>query len=126
MQQLKNAGNLRLVRKNFVSDSIISYDVSVRAFMWGTQDEENMMNNYRSIAEGIFDGVVLNDMRDDDNNVHRINYIPALRLTDDAKFRLNYRIHMLTVFNKTMRKEAKKLLDKAQRLSELLRKEYVK
>jgi len=126
MQQLKNAGNLRLVRKNFVSDSIISYDVSVRAFMWGTQDEENMMNNYRSIAEGIFDGVVLNDMRDDDNNVHRINYIPALRLTDDAKFRLNYRIHMLTVFNKTMRKEAKKLLDKAQRLNELLRKEYVK
>ena len=126
MQQLKNGGNLRLVRKSFVSDSIISFDVATRAFMWGTQDEENMMDNYRSIAEGIFDGVVLNDMRDDDNDVHRINYIPALRLADDAKFRLNYRIHMLTVFNKTMRKEAKKLLAKAQRLNELLRKEYLK
>jgi hypothetical protein len=124
MQQLKNGGNLRLVRKNFVSDSIISYDVSVRGFMWGTQDEENMMDTYRNIAEGIFDGVVLNSMRDDDNNVNRINYNPVLRLTDEAKFRLNYRIHMLTVFNKTMRKEAKKLLDKAQRLNDILRKEY--
>jgi hypothetical protein len=126
MQQLKNGGNLRLVRKNFVSDSIISFDVATRAFMWGTQDEENMMVTYRNIAEGIFDGAVLNEMRDDDNNVYRINYLPALRLTEDSKFRLIYRIHMLTVFNKTMRKEAKKLLVKAQQLNELLRKEYFK
>ena len=124
MQQLKNAGNLRLIRKNIVSDSIIAYDVSVRALMWGTQDEEDMMGTYRNIAEGIFDGVVLNKMRDDDNNVNRLDYNPPLRLTDDSKYRLNYRIHMLTVFNKTMRKEARKLLAKAQQLSELLKKEY--
>lgn len=124
MQQLKNAGNLRLVRKSYVSDSIISYDVSVRAFTWGTQDEERMMDTYRDIAEGVFDGIVLNDMRDEDNNVHRIYYGPSIRLGDDSKFRLNYRIHMLTVFNKTMRKEAKKLLAKAQRLNELLKNEY--
>ncbi len=124
MQQLKNAGNLRLIQKSVVSDSIISFDVSVRALMWGTQDEENIMDTYRNIAEGIFDGVVLNSMRDDDNNVSRLNDNPPLRLTDDAKFRLNYRIHMLTVFNKTMRKEAKKLLTKAQLLNGQLRKEY--
>ena len=124
MQQLKNAGNLRLIRKNIVSDSIISYDVSVRALMWGTQDEEDMMGTYRNIAEGIFDGVVLNNMRDDDNNVNRPDYNPSLRLSDDSKHRLNYRIHMLTVFNKTMRKEARKLLAQAQQLSELLKKEY--
>ena len=124
MQQLKNAGNLRLIQKNIVSDSIISYDVSVRALMWGTQDEEDMMGTYRNIAEGIFDGVVLNNMRDDDNNVNRLDYNPSLRLTDDSKHRLNYRIHMLTVFNKTMRKEERKLLAQAQQLSELLKKEY--
>ena len=123
MQQLKNGGNLRLIRKNFVSDSVISYDVSVRGFMWGTQDEENMMGTYRNIAEGVFDGVVLNSMRDDDNNVNRINYNPVLRMTDEAEFRLNYRLHMLTVFNKTMRKEAKKIHYKAQRLKDLRRKE---
>lgn len=124
MQQLKNAGNLRLVRKSVTSDSIISYDVAVRAFMWGTQDEENMMGTYRNIAEGIFDGVILDDMRDEENNVNRLDYNPTLRLTEDSKFRLNYRIHMLIVFNKTMRKEARKLLAKSQRLSELLKKEY--
>lgn len=79
MQQLKNAGNLRLVRKNLVRDSIISFDVSVRAFNWGTQDEENIMDTYRNIAEGVFDGVVLNSMRDDDNNVKRINHNPPLQ-----------------------------------------------
>jgi hypothetical protein len=124
MQQLKNAGNLRLVRKTYISDSIISYDVSVRAFMWGTGDEENIMDTYRSIAESVFDGVVLNKMRDDDNNVFRINNNPPIRLENDSKYRLNYRIHMLTVFNKTMRKEARKLLTKAERLYELLIKEY--
>ena len=124
MQQLKNGGNLRLVSSSTVSDSIISYDVSVRAFTWGTKDEEDMMNNYRNIAEGVFDGLVLNSMRDDDNNVSRLNYNPALRLTDDAKFRLNYRIHMLSVFNKTMRKEGRLLLAKAERLNEMLRREY--
>jgi hypothetical protein len=124
MQQLKNGGNLRLVRKINVSDSIVSYDVAVRAFMFGTNDEEDMMGTYRNIAEGIFDGVVLNSMRDADNNVNRLEHNPPLRLTEDSKFRLNYRIHMLTVFNKTMRKEAKKLLAKAQRLEQLLKTEY--
>jgi hypothetical protein len=124
MQQLKNAGNLRLIQDSKVSDSIVSYDVYVRAFMWGTQDEEDIMGTYRNTAEGIFDGVVLNSMRDEDNNVSRINYNPPLRLNDDSKFRLNYRIHMLTVFNRTMRKEARKVLEKAQRLNDLLKKEY--
>ncbi len=124
MQQLKNAGNLRLIRKSVISDSIISYDVSVRAFAWGTGDEENIMGTYRNIAEGIFDGVLLNNMRDDDNNVNRISYNPALRLNEDAKHRLNYRIHMLTVFNKTMRLEAKRLLAKAMNLNGMLKKEY--
>ena len=124
MQQLKNGGNLRLVRNSSTSDSIVSYDVSVRAFMWGTQDEENMMGTYRNIAEGVFDGVVLDSMRDEDNNVNRLDHNPHVRLTEDSKIRLNYRIHMLTVFNKTMRKEARILLAKAERLSELLKKEY--
>jgi hypothetical protein len=124
MQQLKNAGNLRLVRNPVVSDSIISYDVAVRAFSWGTGDEEEIMRTYRNIAEAVFDGVVLNSMRDDDNNVLRISYNPALQLTEDARYRLTYRIHMLTVFNKTMRKNARVLLQKAIRLIGLLKKDY--
>lgn len=124
MQQLKNSGNLRLIRKAVISDSIISYDVSVRAFLWGTNDEENIMGTYRNIAEGVFDGVILNNMRDEDNNVNRISYMPALRLPEDAKYRLNYRIHMLTVFNKTMCRDARSLLAKATNLVGTLKNEY--
>lgn len=124
MQQLKNAGNLRLIRKASVSDSIIAYDVASRSYVWGNQDEEEIMDTYRNIAEGVFDGQVLMAMRDDNNNVSLPGYDPALRLTDDARFRLNYRLHMLIAFNKTMRREARILFDKATGLNKLLRKEY--
>jgi len=58
------------------------------------------MDTYRNIAEGIFDGRVLMAMRDEDNNVSVTDYDPPLRITEDAVFRLNYRLHMLIAFNK--------------------------
>ena len=70
MQQLKNSGNLRLIQKTSVSDSIIAYDVANRGYVWGNQDEEEIMDTYRNIAETVFDGRVLNAMRDEDNNVY--------------------------------------------------------
>jgi hypothetical protein len=124
MQQLKNAGNLRLIRKTNVSDSILVYDVASRAYIWGNDDEEEIMDTYRNIAEGVFDGRVLNAMRDADNNVFMTEGNPELKLNADAVFRLNYRIHMLTVFNRTLRRDARKLLLKATTLLELLKKEY--
>ena len=124
MQQLKNAGNLRLIRKTNVSDSILVYDVASRAYIWGNNDEEEIMDTYRNIAEGVFDGRVLNAMRDADNNVFMPEGNPPLKPDADAVFRLNYRIHMLTVFNRTLRRDARKLLLKATTLLELLRKEY--
>ena len=124
MQQLKNAGNLRLIQKASVSDSITAYDVATRAYVWGNQDEEEIMDTYRDLAEGIFDGRILNAMRDEDNNVRRIPSAPAPRLSADAVFRLSYRIHMLTVFNKTLRRETRKLSSKANSLRALLKEKY--
>ena len=124
MQQLKNAGNLRLIRKTTVSDSILAYDVASRAYVYGNQDEEEIVRTYRNIAEGVFDGRELNAMRDANNNVYMPSGNPVLRLNADAIFRLNYRLHMLTVFNRTLRRDAKRMLQKATALLELLRKEY--
>ncbi len=124
IQQLKNGGNLRLIRKSRVSDSIIAYDVATRAYVWGNQDEEEIMDTYRNIAETVFDGRVLNAMRDEDNNVYLLNDDPPFRKTEEAVFRLNYRIHMLTVYNRTMRRQAKELKEKVGRLIGLLRNEY--
>ena len=124
MQQLKNAGNLRLIQKSVVSDSIIAYDVASRALVWGGEDEEEIMDTYRNIAEVIFDGRVLMAMRDEDNNLSMPDYDPSLRITEDAVFRLNYRIHMLVAFNKTLRRDGRLLLQKATSLLALLKKEY--
>jgi hypothetical protein len=124
MQQLKNAGNLRLIRNTTVSDSIIAYDVVTRALVWGNQDEEEIIDTYRNIAEGVFDGRILMTMRDEDNNVSMTNYDPPLRITEDAVFRLNYRLHMLIAFNKTLRRDVRMLLHRAVNLLALLKKEY--
>jgi hypothetical protein len=124
MQQLKNAGNLRLIQKSVVSDSIIAHDVASRALAWGGEDEEEIMDSYRNVAEGIFDGRVLMAMRDEENNLFMPDYDPPLRITEDALFRLNYRIHMLVAFNNTLRRDGKRLLQKATSLLALLKKEY--
>jgi hypothetical protein len=124
LQQLKNGGNLRLIQKSSISDSIIAYDVVNRGYVWGNYDEEEIMDTYRNIAETIFDGRVLNAMRDEDNNVSMPDYDPPFRKTEDAIFRLNYRLHMLSVFNKTMRRQARSLKENATQLITQLRKEY--
>jgi hypothetical protein len=124
MQQLKNGGNLRLIQKTAVSDSIIAYDVVNRAYVWGNLDEEEMMDSYRNIAEAVFDGRVLDAMRDEENNVSMPDYDPPFRKTEDAVFRLNYRIHMLIAFNKTLRRQAKELREKASSLISQLKEEY--
>jgi len=124
MQQLKNGGNLRLIQKASISDSIIAYDVVNRGYVWGNHDEEEIMDTYRNIAETVFDGRVLNAMRDEDNNVFMPDYDPPFRKTEDAVFRLNYRLHMLIVFNKTLRHQARNLKYKAVQLILQLKKEY--
>ena len=124
MQQLKNAGNLRLIQKSVVSDSIIAYDVASRALVWGGQDEEEIMDTYRNIAEAIFDGRVLMAMRDEDNNLFMPDYDPPLRITEESVFRLTYRIHMLVSFNKTLRRDGMILLQKARGLLVLLKENY--
>jgi hypothetical protein len=124
MQQLKNGGNLRLIQKTSVSDSIIAYDVVNRGYVWGNLDEEEIMDTYRNVAENIFDGRVLNAMRDQDNNVFILDYDPPFRRSEDGIFRLNYRLHMLSIYNKTMRHQARNLKEKATQLILQLKNEY--
>ena len=124
MQQLKNGGNLRLIRKASISDSIIAYDVVNRGYVWGGQDEEEIMDTYRNVAETVFDGRILNAMRDENNNVSMLDYDPPFRKTEDAIFRLNYRIHMLSIYNKTLRQQARSLKEKAVQLIMQLKEEY--
>jgi hypothetical protein len=124
LQQLKNAGNLRLIQKQEVSDSIMAYDVVVRTRTKADEEETTAMENYRVVAQDIFDGAELEKTRDSVNNVHRLNYNPALKENKDAEFKLIYRMHMLKNFNRIGRRDGKMLLNKAVNLIVQLKKEY--
>ena len=124
MEQLKNAGNLRLIRKQQVRDSIMSYDLASRLMLDAGNWEQEIMETYRVIAQEIFDGSEMEKTRDEDNNIILLNYNPPFRNNKDAIFKLSYRIHMLKNFNRSNRKSNRDLLQKATNLLTLLKKEY--
>ena len=124
LQQLKNAGNLRLIRIPQVRDSVMSYDVEARVRASNDNEEVAAMETYRTVAQEIFDGSILEKTRDTNNDVARLDYNPPLRDNKDAIFKLIYRIHMLKNFNRIGRRENRLIFQKAQNLLSILRKEY--
>jgi len=124
LQQLKNAGNLRLISKQQVSDSLMSYDVGARTRAKNDDEEVVAMEAYRIVAQEIFDGSELEKTRDANNDVHRLDYNPIIKDNKDAVFKLIYRIHMLKNFNRTGQRESKAILQKATNLLAILKKEY--
>ncbi len=71
LQQLKNSGSMRLIRKLAVSDSIMFYDQLLRYLELLFTDENTLRDRYRQYAIKIFDGRVFNEMFD---SVEVINY----------------------------------------------------
>lgn len=124
LQQLKNAGNLRLIQKQEVRDSIMAYDVVVRSRTKADEEETTAMETYRIVAQELFDGAELEKTRDSVNNVHRLNYNPPLKENKEADFKLIYRIHMLKNFNRIGRRDSGTLLKKAVNLIKQLKQEY--
>jgi hypothetical protein len=62
IQQLKNAGNLRLIRDQEVSDSLMLYDLHMRRTELTILREENFLLVYMETMKQIFDGSELNKM----------------------------------------------------------------
>ena len=59
LQQLKNSGALRLIRKIRVSDSIMSYDQHLRYLMTLSEDERSIRDGFRDLIGSVFDGSIL-------------------------------------------------------------------
>jgi hypothetical protein len=56
IQQLKNAGNLRLIRNHAVSDSIMRYDWEVRRNAFRIERQEDFIKDYVEVLNQICDG----------------------------------------------------------------------
>lgn len=125
MHQLKNAGGLRLIRKQLVADSITSYDAATRMLLRQQDIEETGMADYRIIAHRFFDGRVFNSMMNEDNIPSAPHGHPPLMSFSKADLiEFNYRLFIVQAQNRVNRRENKRLLQQAKNLLELLKKEY--
>lgn len=85
IQQLKNAGNMRLIRKMPVSDSIMAYDQQVKRLMEIISEENDIRIQFREFTKKIFDGNVLFYVTDKEKRTfNRPPGNPQLVKTDKA------------------------------------------
>jgi hypothetical protein len=125
MQQLKNAGGLRLIHKQAAADSIIKYDVQVRDLIRTDEEESKFIDEYRKISPRMFNGLAFDKMTDSANFVSRPADNPALFSYDKASLNeLNYCIYSVKAINKAARRDGRSLLQRAVHLLDTLKKEY--
>lgn len=125
IQQLKNAGGLRLIRKYWVADSIVKFDVAERSLEKLAEQEIDIVNIFRETAPKVLNALQLSKMVDADNNPFRIDYDPSLEVGFKQFLNeFNYRLVSIKNVNKGYRRELRKLLIQATNLLSILKKEY--
>ena len=131
LQQLKNAGNMRLIHKSSSAVAIIQYDVELRNVLALFEQESAGREEYMKIASGIFDGSVLDSMVtmgvDDLSTYGRIKRPvgnPAFNANKEKLFQLRYMIHYLKGNNVLNLRANMELLTKADSLLITLKNDY--
>ena len=124
LEQLKNTGNLRLVTKSHVSDSIIAYDVAVRDVVSYQSSVGELLAEYRAVAQSVFDGAYLTQMIDSSINYHVLTLNPPIRQNEETLYNLRFRLHTLIVNARSSKFVIDNILRKAKNLLQLIQKEY--
>jgi len=125
IQQLKNGGNMRLIRKSRVTDAVVLYDAAVRE-MYTTQERENdyMLLSLPHIYR-IFDGQVMDRMLDSTGAIHEPSY--DVKLLPGAQTSLNDFngvLHSLKGSNIVLMNKVRTMIAEGEKLLSTLEKEY--
>ena len=83
IQQLKSSGNLRLIRNNNITNSIMAYDQKMRSVLFEMGDEVEIRAEYRQLARKLFHTNVFHEMIATDT-VSRPTNAPTLYTNDPA------------------------------------------
>jgi hypothetical protein len=124
IQQLKSSGNLRLIRNNNISNSIMAYDQQMRNVLFEMGDEVEVRAEYRILARKLFQTQVFHEMIANEkisipqNNPALYSKDPDLLNEFIGALQYTKRIHQAQLIN------AEGLLRKAQKLMEDIIKEY--
>jgi hypothetical protein len=127
IQQLKNSGNLRLIRNQDASDSITVYDNEKIKISLNQLDAENELRKYISYNLGgkIFDPFAWNDMTDSTGKIRRLAYNPSLITKDPILLNeLGFKAVTLKGHLLATNRAIAGALISAKNLIQLLKKEY--
>ena len=130
IQQLKNAGNLRLIRKQKVSDSLMAYDIYMRRTELTRLREENFLVAYVETMKQLFDGSEFDKMIIDLPAPMQIDWKfpegnpPLFRKDKESIQKLINDLHFVRSTNIYNMNWNNDMINTATRLSELLKKEY--
>ena len=125
IQQMKNSGGFRLIRKENVSKAIIGYYNKVSYINWLESIELNESDTYRKMAIEVFHPVIFDGLIKADDTIIKSLDNPSL-LTYDKEVLI--RLAGMVTYTKNTRlgllKEEGRLLVNANKLVSLLKKEY--
>ena len=125
IQQLKNAGGMRLITKKAASEAILAYDAQVKIV--NTQSyslEANNTDDFSALMNNIFDGNVLDEMYGD-SLLSKPAGNPLFLTNDKQKFReLIVQLHWIKSLNSRNTYFEHKLKMQAINAIQVLKKEY--
>jgi hypothetical protein len=124
LTQLKNAGNLRLIRSNAARESIMEYDQQIRFWTNIEEREEALIQQYYPSLKTMFDARVFEQMVNGMHINRPINN-PQLLLNDQHHLNEFYsHVHFLKNVNTYQIEFGQRRLAQAQSVLEVLKREY--
>jgi len=125
IQQLKNSGNLRLIRSRKATEAIIEYDAAIRVMEIIEEREYQYLYLCLPYMYKIFDGLVFEIMEDSASNVHPpLGSVQLLKSADVTIAEFNAALFSLKIANYANRRRAKILIAEGEKLLTTLKKEY--
>ena len=100
IQQLKNAGNLRLIQKRIIVDELLKYEKKVRELETWDKNENQTKSTFREMGGKVFNSKELNETMDTKMRFIQPNTNPQL-ITNDFTIinELAFQIHFLSKMN---------------------------
>ena len=129
IEQLKNSGNFRLIRKAAVSDGIIAYDGFVKNFVVSMQND-GLLIQWRKVDDcsaGIFKSIVFRNWMKDFVNFPPVELPPPPYFLSTDRKQIDTYINLLdkyAVFNEWYIQNTRSAIKMAKELNSLIKKEY--
>src|SRR6188474_3069055 len=125
MQQLKNAGNLRLIKNENIINNILAYDASVKELKEWDESDTRIRTTFREIGGSVFNANELYKAMDSNFKFVRPTTNPQL-ITDNpiAINNVAFQVQYISLSSLGNTQRGKALKEKAEKLIELLKHQY--